>query len=78
MWCLAIPAKMPRSVSRIARLTRLAGIKAQIGYKRRPGGYVGKSSMVVDHTLARHFAVAVPDRASGTDIIYIRTLEGFA
>ena len=30
------------SPNRIARLARLAGIKAQIGYKRRPGGYGGK------------------------------------
>jgi len=27
--------------NRVARLTRLAGIKAQIGYKRRPGIYGG-------------------------------------
>jgi group II intron reverse transcriptase/maturase len=35
----------------VARLTRLAGIKAQIGYKRRPGSYGGKPSLVVDNTL---------------------------
>lgn len=29
--------------NRIARLTKLAGIKAQIGYKRRPGSYGGKA-----------------------------------
>ena len=28
--------------NRVARLTKLAGIKAQIGYKRRPGSYGGK------------------------------------
>jgi len=31
----------------------LAGIKAQIGYKRRFGSYGGKPSMVVDNTLSR-------------------------
>jgi putative transposase len=64
--------------NRVARLTRLAGIKAQIGYKRRPGSYGGKPSLAVDNTLDRQFDVAAPDRAWVTDITYIRTLEGFA
>jgi putative transposase len=64
--------------NRIARLARLAGIKAQIGYKRRPGSYGGKPSVVVDNTLARQFDVEAPDRARVTDITYIRTMEGFA
>ncbi|ADZ68958.1 Integrase catalytic region [Polymorphum gilvum SL003B-26A1] len=64
--------------NRIARLAKLAGIKAQIGYKRRPGSYGGKPSVVVDNTLARQFDVEAPDRAWVTDITYIRTQEGFA
>jgi putative transposase len=64
--------------NRIARLARMAGIKAQIGYKRRPGSYGGKPSVVVDNTLARQFDVDAPDRAWVTDITYIRTQEGFA
>lgn len=64
--------------NRVARLTRLAGIKAQIGYKRRPGSYGGRPSLVVDNTLARQFDVAAPDKAWVTDITHIRTLEGFA
>jgi transposase InsO family protein len=56
--------------TRIARLTRLAGIKAQIGYKRRPGSYGGKPSLAVDNTLDRQFDVAAPDRAWVTDITY--------
>ncbi len=64
--------------NRVARLSRLAGIKAQIGYKRRPGSHGGKPSVVVDNTLARQFDVAAPDKAWVTDITYIRTLEGFA
>lgn len=49
-------------LKRVARLTRLAGIKAQIGYKRRPGKYGGKPSVVVDNTLNRQFDVEAPDR----------------
>jgi len=64
--------------NRVARLTRLAGIKAQIGYNRRPGSYGGKPSLAVDNTLDRQFDVAAQDRAWVTDITYIRTLEGFA
>jgi len=64
--------------NRVARLTRLAGIRAQIGYKRRPGAYGGRPSVVVDNTLDRQFDVEAPDRAWVTDITYIRTHEGFA
>jgi putative transposase len=64
--------------NRVARLAQLAGIKAQIGYKRRPGSYGGKPSVVVDNTLDRQFDVGSPDRVWVTDITYIRTLEGFA
>ena len=69
---------MTSCANRIARLAKLAGIKAQIGYKRRPGSYGGKPSVVVDNTLARQFDVDAPDRAWVTDITYIRTQEGFA
>ena len=34
--------------NRVSRLARLAGIRAQIGYKRRPGSQGGKPSFVVD------------------------------
>jgi len=63
--------------NRVARLARLAGIKAQIGYKRRPGKYGGKPSVVVDNTLNRQFDVDAPDRFWVTDITYIKTHEGF-
>jgi len=65
-------------LNRVARLTRLAGITAQIGYKRRPGTYGGKPSVVVDNTLDRQFDVEAPDKVWVTDITYIRTQEGFA
>jgi putative transposase len=61
-----------------ADLASLAGIKAQIGYKRRPGSHGGKPSLVVDNTLDQQFNVDAPDRIWVTDITYIRTLEGFA
>ena len=61
-----------------ARLTRLAGIQAQIGYRRRPGQYGGKPSLAVDNTLDRRFDAEAPDKAWVTDITYIRTHEGFA
>jgi putative transposase len=64
--------------NRVARLARLACIRAQIGYKRRPGSYGGKPSLVVDNMLDRQFDVDVPDGVWVTDITYLRTLEGFA
>lgn len=64
--------------NRVARLTQLAGIKAQIGCKRRPGSYGGKPWLVVDNIFDRQFDVKAPDRVWVTDITYIRTQEGFA
>ncbi|MXP13625.1 IS3 family transposase [Altererythrobacter confluentis] len=64
--------------SRLARLTRIAGIKAQIGYKSRSGSYGVKPSVAIDNTLARQFDVAAPGKAWVTDVTYIRTMEGFA
>ncbi|WP_230484008.1 IS3 family transposase [Sphingomonas sp. Leaf21] len=64
--------------NRVARLTNLAGIKAQIGYQRRPGSSGGRPSAVAANTLDRQFDVPQADRAWVTDITYIRTMEGFA
>ncbi len=66
------------SENRVARLASLAGITAQIGYKRRPGHYGGKPAVVADNTLDRQFEVAAPDAAWVTDITYIRTREGWS
>ena len=63
--------------NRIARLARLANIRAQIGYKRKPGSSGGRPSVVVDNTLDRQFDVAAPNRAWVSDITYIKTYEGF-
>ena len=63
-----------RRVSRV--LPALAGIAAQIGYKRRPGRYGGKPAVVADNTLGGQFEVDAPDTVWVTDITYIRTHEG--
>jgi len=63
--------------NRISRLARLAGIRAEIGYKRKPGKYGGKPSVVVDNTLDRQFDVPEPNTAWVSDITYIKTYEGF-
>ena len=66
------------SPNRIARLANLAGIRAQIGYKHRPGKYGGKPSVIINNTLDRQFNVSEPDRFWVTDITYIKTFEGFS
>ena len=65
------------SENRVARLAGLAGIAAQVGYKRRPGRYGGKSAVVASNTLDRQFEVDAPDKIWVTDITYIRTHEGW-
>jgi putative transposase len=65
------------SPNRAWRLARLAGIRAQIGYKKRPGSYGGSPAIVADNTLNREFDVDAPDQFWVTDITYIRTHEGF-
>ena len=64
--------------NRVARLAQLAGIRAQIGYIRRPGKYGGKPSVVVDNTLSRQFDVDSPDLFWVIDITYIKTYEGYS
>ena len=65
------------SENRVARLASLAGIIAQIGYKRRPGRYGGKPAVVASNTLDRQFEVDAPDKVWVTDITYIKTHEGW-
>jgi transposase InsO family protein len=57
----------------VARPTRMAGIKARIGYKRRIGTYGGKPLIAVDNTLDRQFDTTSADTAWVTDITYIKT-----
>lgn len=49
-----------------------------MGYKRRPGKYGGKPSLIVNNTLNRQFDVDATGSVWVTDITYIRTYEGFA
>lgn len=65
------------SENRVARLASLAGITAQIGYKRRPGRNEGKPSMATENRLDRQFDVAAADKVWVTDITYIKTHEGW-
>jgi putative transposase len=65
------------SENRVARLASLAGILAQVGYKRRPGSYGGKPAVVASNTLDRQFEVDAPDKVWVTDITYIKTHEGW-
>jgi putative transposase len=63
----------PRTGSRLASL---AGILAQVGYKRRLGWYGGKPAVVASNRLDRQFEVDAPDKVWVTDITYIKTHEG--
>lgn len=65
------------SENRVARLASLAGIAAQVGYKRRPGRYGGKPAIVVENRLEQRFQTSAPDQVWVTDITYIRTHEGW-
>lgn len=65
------------SPNRAWRLARLAGIRAQIGYKKKPGSYGGSPAVVANNTLNREFDVDAPDQFWVTDITYVRTHEGF-
>jgi len=64
--------------SRVSRLARLAGIRTQIGYKRRPGHSGVKPSQAIDNTLDCQFDAEAPDKDWVTDITYIRTHERFS
>ena len=56
------------SPNRAWRLARLAGIRAQIGYKKKPGSYGGSPAIVADNALNREFDVDAPDQFWVTDI----------
>lgn len=53
------------SPNRAWRLARLAGIRAQIGYKKKPGSYGGSPAAVADNTLNREFDVDALDQFWG-------------
>jgi putative transposase len=65
------------SLNRVARLAQIAGIKAQVGYKRKTGKYGGKPAVVAANHLQQNFDTSGPDQAWVTDITYIKTHEGW-
>jgi putative transposase len=62
---------------RVARLMRLRGWRAQVGYKRRSFPSGATAVCVADNVLDRQFAVLFPNKVWVTDITYIRTHEGW-
>ena len=62
---------------RVARLMRQISLKSLTGYGRRPGRYGGRPANVSPNILQRAFDVAEPNKVWVTDIIYIRTHEGW-
>ena len=53
------------------------GLRAQIGYKRRPGKYGTQPAVVAANQLQQDFNINAPDTVWVTDIPYIRTHEGW-
>ena len=64
-------------INRVGRLMQNAGLRAQVGYGRKPGPKGGKPSVVAPNHLQRQFDQQQPNQAWVTDITYIRTHEGW-
>jgi putative transposase len=62
---------------RVARLMRHEGLRSQTGYRRRPGHYGGRPTVVAPNHLERQFDVTEPNKVWVTDITYIRIHEGW-
>lgn len=65
------------SENRVARLASLAGVAAQVGYRRRPGRYGCKPAIVAENRLEQKFHASQPDQVWVTDVTYIETHEGW-
>ena len=61
----------------VASLMQAEGLRAQVGYKRRPGKHGTKPSVVAANQLEQVFEADAPDQIWVTDITYIRTHEGW-
>ena len=61
----------------VARLMQAEGLRAQVGYKCRPGKHGIRPSIVAANQLEQNFNVLAPDQVWVTDITYIRTHEGW-
>lgn len=63
-------------VNKIHRLMRIAGLKAQVGY-RKPRVRAGEQHVVTTNVLNREFSPLEPNHAWVTDITYVKTHEGW-
>ena len=70
-------AKIDCGRDRVLRLVRLAGIRAQRGYKTPKGYYSGTVHPTAPNLLERQFEVEAPNQWWVSDITYIHTHEGF-
>ena len=62
---------------RVARLMRHEGLRAQVGYGRRPRYRGGTTAAVSPNRLEQRFDVRAPNTHWVTDITYLRTHEGW-
>ena len=62
--------------NRVYRLMKVAGLRAQVGY-RRPRAKAGTVSVLAPNRLQQQFSVARPNEAWVSDITHIRTHEGW-
>lgn len=65
------------SKHRVGRLMKLEGLRAQVGYGRRPRVAGGAPAQIAPNVLEQRFEVAAPNTHWVTDITYIRTHEGW-
>jgi putative transposase len=65
------------SKHRVARLMKQGGMRAQVGYRRKPGSYGRKPAHVAENVLDRSFSPEAPNQSWVTDITYIKTHEGW-
>jgi putative transposase len=63
--------------NRVLRLTQLAEIAADRGYKRRQQYHQGEVATIAPNLLNREFTVEKPNQAWVTDITYVKTAEGW-
>jgi putative transposase len=61
---------------RVRRLMKSEGLRAHVGYGRRPRSRCGPVG-IVDNVLNRAFTCDAPNKVWVTDITYIRTYEGW-